>query len=138
MLSLPHARIWLVVGWMLIAGVVIGELMPSVPSVGVHINDKLEHFGSYMLLMLWFSGLYERRRHPLLALAFFLMGCALEVLQGAFTDTRDMDIKDALANGIGIAVAYVLAGFGVANWTQCVERFWTRHVRPRPDYQEPD
>jgi VanZ family protein len=138
MLSLPHARIWLVVGWLLIAGVIVGELMPSVPSFGFGISDKVEHFSSYLVLMLWFSGLYERRRHALLALAFFLMGCALELLQGALTTTRDMDIKDALANGAGILTGFVLAGFGVADWTRRVEKFWLRHVRPRPDYQEPD
>ncbi|HEY7377578.1 MAG TPA: VanZ family protein [Steroidobacteraceae bacterium] len=138
MLSLPHARIWLTLGWLLIAGVVIGELLPGVPSLGLKISDKLEHFASYMVLMLWFSGLYERKRHALLALAFFLMGCALELLQGAFTDTRDMDIKDALANGAGIVAGFVLAGFGVANWTRLIEKFWTRHLRPRPEYQEPD
>ncbi|HZF25211.1 MAG TPA: hypothetical protein VEZ88_03035 [Steroidobacteraceae bacterium] len=133
MLSLPHARIWLVLGWLLIMGIVAGSLIPNVPSFGLGLSDKVEHFGSYFLLMLWFSGLYERRRHALLALAFFLMGVALELLQGALTTTREMDIRDALTNGAGIAAAYVLARLGFGEWTRRVENFWTRHVQPGED-----
>jgi VanZ family protein len=131
MLSLPHARIWLVIGWLLIVLIVVGSLVPHVPTLGVQVNDKMEHFGSYFLLMFWFSGLYERRRHWLLGLAFFLMGVALELLQGAFTDTRDMDVRDALANGTGVAAAFVLAPLGFASWTRWVEGLWTRNARSR-------
>ncbi|HKE44249.1 MAG TPA: hypothetical protein VKB41_06890 [Steroidobacteraceae bacterium] len=133
MLSLPHARTWLVIGWLLIAGVVVGSLIPNVPTFGLGISDKVEHFSSYLLLMLWFSGLYERKRHGWLAVAFFLMGAALELLQGALTTTREMDIKDALTNGAGVATGFVLAGFGLANWTRRIENAWTRHGSARED-----
>ena len=131
MLSLPHARIWLIIGWLLIGLIVAGSLIPHVPTLGLEVSDKFQHFGGYFLLMFWFSGLYERKQHWLLAVAFFLMGVALELLQGAFTDTRDMDVRDALANGAGVATAFVLAPFGIASWTRWVEAFWTRHARSR-------
>ncbi len=133
MLPLPHARIWLIIGWLLIALVVIGSLVPHVPKLGLGVSDKVEHFVSYFLLMFWFSGLYERRQHWALALVFFFMGGALEVLQGVLTDTREMDIKDALTNGAGVAAAVALAGFGLANWTRRVESLWTRDARSRED-----
>lgn len=129
MLPLPHGRVWLILGWVLIACIVVGSLMPHVPSFGLGISDKVEHFTSYFVLMLWFSGLYERHRHWLLALAFFLMGVALEFLQGALTTTREMDIDDALINGAGIAAAFLLARFGLGGWMRRVEERWTR-VRP--------
>ena len=131
MLSLPHARIWLVIGWLLITLIVVGSLLPHVPSFGVGVSDKFQHFGGYFLLMSWFSGLYERRQHWKLALAFFLMGCAIEILQGTFTDTRDMDVRDALANGTGILAAFILARIGLANWTRRVEGLWTRTADSR-------
>ena len=45
----------------LIALIVVGSLIPHVPTFGLQVNDKLEHFGGYFLLMFWFSGLYERQ-----------------------------------------------------------------------------
>ena len=131
MLSLPHARIWLIIGWLLIALIVLGSLIPHVPTPGLSVNDKFAHFTGYFLLMFWFSGLYERRQHWVLALVFFLMGVALEILQGSFTATRDLDFRDAFANGTGVAAAFVLARLGLAEWTRRVESLWTRAVRSR-------
>ncbi len=133
MLSLPHARVWLILGWVLIVTIVVGSLIPSVPTFGLGISDKVEHFTSYFVLMLWFSGLYERRQHWLLALAFFLMGVALELLQGALTMTREMDIDDALTNGAGVAAAFLLARFGLGAWARRVEDLWTRRHLSRED-----
>jgi VanZ family protein len=133
MLSLPHARVWLILGWVLIVTIVVGSLIPQVPTFGLGISDKVEHFTSYFVLMLWFSGLYERRRHWLLALAFFLMGGALELLQGALTMTREMDIDDALTNGAGIVAGFLLARFGLGAWTRRVEDLWTRGRPSRED-----
>ena len=133
MLSLPHRRVWLTVGWLLVAVIVVGSLIPRVPNFGLHVSDKYEHFTSYFILMLWFSGLYERERHWLLALAFFLMGVALELLQGALTTTREMDIDDALTNGGGIVAAVLLARFGLSAWTRRVEELWTRARPSRED-----
>jgi hypothetical protein len=131
MLSLPHARVWLILGWVLIAAIVVGSLIPQVPTFGIGISDKVEHFTSYFVLMLWFSGLYERRQHWLLALAFFLMGAALELLQGALTTTREMDIDDALTNGAGVMAAFLVARFGLSAWARRVEDLWTRGRRSR-------
>ena len=133
MLPLPHGRAWLIAGWVLIACIVVGSLIPHVPTFGLRVSDKAEHFASYFVLMLWFSGLYERKRHWLLGVAFFLMGVALELLQGALTTTRAMDIDDALTNGAGVAAAFLLARFGLGGWTRRVENLWTRDHPSRED-----
>ena len=122
MLSLPHGRILLVIGWVLIAVTVYGSLAPDVPSMGISLSDKLRHFAGYFVLMLWFSGLYPRERHLMLAVAFFLMGAALELVQGALTTTRDMDVHDLVMNTLGIATAYLCAQLGLANWARRLDR----------------
>jgi glycopeptide antibiotics resistance protein len=72
--------------------------------------------------MVYFSGLYPRERHPLLALAFFLLGAMLEVLQGAVTATRHMDFIDLTANTLGIVLGFVFARLGLAQWPRLIDR----------------
>jgi len=122
MLSLPHGRILLVIGWILIAATIYGSLAPELPSLGLATGDKVRHFLGYFIVMAWFSGLYPRDRHALLALAFLLMGAALEGLQGALTTTRDMDLFDLVMNALGIATAFLLARLGLANWARRLDR----------------
>ena len=122
MLSLPHGRILLVIGWILIAVTIYASLAPDVASLGVRLSDKVRHFTGYFVLMLWFSGLYPRDRHLMLAVAFFLMGAALELLQGALTTARDMDIRDMVMNTLGVATALLCARLGLANWARRLDR----------------
>ena len=122
MLSLPHGRILLVIGWILIAVTIYGSLAPDIASLGFRLGDKVRHFTGYFVLMLWFSGLYPRDRHLMLAVAFFLMGAALELLQGALTTARDMDIRDMVMNTLGVATAFLCARLGLANWARRLDR----------------
>jgi hypothetical protein len=55
MLSLPHGRILLIVGWLLIAAIVIGSLTPAGVDLRFHVSDKVRHLSSYLVLMLYFS-----------------------------------------------------------------------------------
>jgi glycopeptide antibiotics resistance protein len=122
MLSLPHARTLLVIGWLLVALIIIESLVPAGLEVGVSLSDKVRHFAAYFVLMLYFSGLYPRERHLLLALVFFLLSACLEVLQGMFTTTRHMDAVDLVANSLGIALAFVAARLGLAEWARRLDR----------------
>jgi VanZ family protein len=108
-------------GWLLVAGVVFGSLVPG-PALGtVAVDDKLLHAASYLLLMLWFGGLYERRRHLWIALALFAFGAALDALQ-ATTTTRSFDLRDIAANGSGILIGLVLTAWLLEGWCQRLER----------------
>lgn len=122
MLPLPHGRALLVIGWLLIVLVVIGSLAPAGPAFELSLSDKARHFLGYFVLMLYFAGLYPRRRHALLAVAFFLMGAALELLQGAMTATRTMDLHDVGVNSGGIAAAFLLARLGLGDWARRLDR----------------
>lgn len=122
MLSLPHGRALLVIGWVLIVLTVVGSLAPAGPALELSISDKVRHFAGYFVLMLYFAGLYPRERHGLLAVAFFLMGAALELLQGALTVARHMDVRDIAMNTGGIAAAFLLARLGLGDWARRLDR----------------
>lgn len=128
MLSLPHGRVLLIVGWLLVILTIAGSLSPALPKMGVSISDKLMHFASYFALTLWFAGLYPRSRLWIIAVAFFLMGAALEVLQGALSATRVTDVIDLGANTLGIIVAAALALLGLSAWTIRLEAWLTRRA----------
>jgi hypothetical protein len=122
MLDLRHGRTLLVIGWVLIAIIVVGSLTPAGVDVRFLLSDKVRHLTSYLVIMVYFSGLYPRERHLMLSLAFFLMGAMLELLQGALTTTRHMDFIDLTANTLGIVLGFVFARLGLAQWPRLIDR----------------
>jgi len=110
-------------GWVLVLAVATGTLVPGPMIRAVAFNDKLEHAGAYFVLMIWFAGLYSRKRLPLVALGLFVLGFALDALQ-LTTKTRTFDLHDVLANGCGILAGLVLAVVLIGGWCQSVERLW--------------
>ena len=128
MLQLRYPYVWLSLGWMLVIGVIVGSLLPApiIREITPVINDKIEHFGAYFALMVWFAGLYPRVKHPRVAGALLFLGIALDVLQGTATNTRSFDMLDIAADAVGIAVALVLAFWFLEGWCQRLERFTIR------------
>jgi VanZ family protein len=125
MLVLRHPRTWLVIGWLLVAAAAVLSLMPaqSLPPVGV--SDKFEHSLGYAMLTLWFAGMYPRSRYLHIAIGMFMLGVAIEYLQGAMNWGRYRDYHDVLANCIGIASGLLIARAGFGGWAQRVEG-WVR------------
>ena len=122
MLPLRFPWLWLAVGWALAVGVSVGSLTPAETLVGISISDKLLHAGSYFVLTVWFTGVYEVRRHVPLALALIAAGFGIELLQ-LLTETRMFSLLDALANSIGVALGLALARLGLGGWCLRIERF---------------
>lgn len=116
MLTLPHGRLFLVIGWLLVLLTIAGSLSPGMPRVAFSPGDKVMHFLTYFALTIWFAGLYPRKRLWMIALAFFLMGAGLEVLQGTLTTTREMDVVDLGVNTLGIVMACVFGLLGLSAW----------------------
>lgn len=109
---LRHPRIWLG-AWIgaLLATVVASLLpvflLPVVPPGG----DKVEHLGGYALLAAAAVQLFAARRTLWrAAIGLVALGVGLEIAQGLFTTTRQMDVFDALANtaGVGLGMATAL------------------------------
>jgi len=127
-LPLRYPRVWLSLGWLLVLGVIVGSLLPApvVREITPPVSDKLMHFGSYFLLMVWFAGLYPRSKHVLVALALVALGTALDILQGAATRTRSFELLDIAADAVGIVVALVLSAWLLEGWCLWFERLAAR------------
>lgn len=114
-------RLWLgiwVFGWCLC----IALSLISPPQIGVHIpdSDKLGHVLAYAVLSAWAVAIFARRRaHWRAALALLALGIALEFAQGWFTVDRMMDVRDAIADALGIVLGQLLA---LSSWQTSLQR----------------
>lgn len=128
MLPLRYPYAWLALGWLLVIGVVVGSLLPGpvIQEITPPINDKIEHFSAYFVLMIWFGGLYPRAKHVSVAAALLFLGISLDVLQGVATTTRTFDLFDIAADAVGILVALALSFSLLEGWCQKLERFTIR------------
>jgi hypothetical protein len=123
LLPLRLPKLWSALGWLLVAGVILGSLIPgrALQAVNFNVSDKLLHAGAYLLLMVWFAGFYRRSHYPLIAAVLASLGFALDLLQG-LTETRSFDWLDVVMNGAGIACGLVLSLRLLGGWCEWVER----------------
>ncbi len=123
--------LWLILGWLLVLGACLGSLLPGnkVPMPGQY--DKLLHGGTYLLLMIWFGGIYRRRRYPAIVIGLLLLGLALEFGQ-RLVASRSFDTLDLTANILGIAAGLGLAFTLLGNWCQYVEGWLFGTARGSP------
>ncbi|MBS1200814.1 MAG: hypothetical protein H6R27_1492 [Proteobacteria bacterium] len=124
MLPLVRQGLWIAGALLIGAAIVLGSLLPGPLVATVSAWDKLEHAAAYGILTLWLTGMLVRRRYVVAAIAAFLLGLSLEVVQGALTATRQSDPLDLVANGTGIFVALALAWLGLGGWAGRVERWF--------------
>jgi VanZ family protein len=114
--------LWVATGWLLVSSVIYLSLTPAPPSVDLPEGDKLEHVLAYGVLMFWFAQIYYRTRSRLLfALGFVLLGIALEFLQ-SFTETRQFEIADMIADAAGVVLGWLVAPPRTANSLRMIER----------------
>jgi VanZ family protein len=127
MLRLAHAPVWLAASVTLILGVVYASLgtAPSLPSPGDF--DKIAHFGTYLILALWFTGIFARANYWKLALALVGLGVAMEVLQHAMERGRQGDPLDMGANTLGVAAGVALAVWQTGGWAPRIEAWLKRN-----------
>ena len=130
MRPLKFPLLWITLGWLMVAAACVGALVPGykVPLVGQY--DKLIHGGTYLVLMLWFAGIYERSRYLLIAAALALLGVSLEFGQ-RLVRSRAFDGYDLSANLVGVVVGLTLAATFLGSWCQQVEG-WLFRVRGGP------
>jgi VanZ family protein len=119
--GLRLARLWWAIGWAIVLYIAISCLEPARYVPNLHLWDKAEHALAFFGMSVWFGGLVRRSRYALIALAMLLFGGGIEIAQGAMGLGRDADIRDFVADGIGITVAMILLYFGLGAWTRWVE-----------------
>src|SRR4029078_11333192 len=119
---LRHPRLWLVSGWILVIFAIVANLVPShdLPKMG-GISDKFEHVTGYLVLSLWFAGIYPKSRYSMIGFALIVMGIAIEALQGAMHLGREADLRDVYANTIGIICGLTLALAWLGGWALRIE-----------------
>jgi VanZ family protein len=127
MLALRYRGFWIASSVVLVAIVVWGSLQTAFSAAPIRGFDKVEHFGTYLCLALWFTGLYRRPRYWLIAVALLGLGLAMEVGQFAMRSGRLGDPYDMAANTGGVAAGLLLALLATGGWAQKVED-WLRQA----------
>ena len=114
MLREPSNHTALLTVWaVLICCVVVGSLLPAANPVMVavgrlHINDKVQHFGAYLVLsFLPVIGFRDRRRGLMAGISMFLLGALMEAGQH-FSPGRAVELGDVVANGVGVSCGTLL------------------------------
>lgn len=121
MIALRYRSAWIVASVLLVVVVVWGSLQTSVQTAPMGGFDKVEHFGTYAVLAVWFTGFAQRGRYWLVALALLALGFAMEIAQFAMQAGRVAEPLDMAANAAGVALGVVIALFGTGGWVQKVE-----------------
>lgn len=114
-------RLWLFLGFVMIAAVVVLSLIPVEVEMGGD-SDKLAHFFAYGSLALWFGMIFAGRGRQLgIAVAFTALGVALEFVQG-WTGYRTFSVGDMIANALGAALGWGLGQTPLKNGLAWIER----------------
>lgn len=124
--ELRHGRFWVVFGWVAVVAALIVCTLPARYVEVPNVSDKVEHTLGYVLLTLWFCGIYPRRRYVWIVLGFVLFGAAIEVLQSAMNLGRHGDLNDMVADVAGIGIGLLLAFTPLGRWPHGIERFVDR------------
>jgi len=115
-----YRRIWLLLGWGMVAAVTVLSLIPLEVDLGEG-RDKIAHFVAYGSLSFWFAIMFGGRSRQLaIAIAFAGMGVAIEYLQ-RMTGYRTFDVEDMVANAIGAGLGWGLAQTPLKNLLVWIE-----------------
>jgi VanZ family protein len=123
--AFARPRLWLgvwIFGWMLCIAL---SLLPPIPLGGPQDSDKIGHFLAYFTLSAWAVSIFRTRgAQGLAALSLVALGLGIEWAQANLTDNRQGDLRDALANSLGIALGFVLSFTPLARWLEKFDRRW--------------
>ncbi len=134
MRPLIHARRWKLASIALLSAVLVAALMPAVWFWDDRVSglrwvegiDKWTHAATFVVLALWFCGMYSRSVYWIIAGGLLIFGIAIEGCQ-YLVSYRTADWVDVAADAVGIAVGLAVARAGVEGWCQRFEsRFWRR------------
>jgi VanZ family protein len=125
MLNLRYRSRWIAASVALVLIVVWGSLQSAFGGPAVHGFDKVEHFGTYLFLAAWFTGLFPRPHWWWIVLGLLGLGLAMEIGQYLMRAGRMGDPYDMAANTAGVAAGLLLAALLTGGWAQRVES-WLR------------
>ena len=118
----PLRTLWLIIGWMLVALIVYLSVTPYPLEIPVEQGDKLGHVMAYLVLMSWFSNLYEGpAQRVVCAAGCIALAIGLEFVQ-RWTGYRSFEYADMAAGASGVIVAWALAPPRLPNYLHFAER----------------
>jgi len=120
LLPLRFPKFWSALGWLLVAGVIVGSLVPGQAVSAIDVGDKVMHAGSYFVLMVWFAGFCRRGLYATIAIVLLALGMGLDLLQ-LLTETRSFDWYDVAANSGGVVAGFALSLLLLGGWCQRIE-----------------
>ena len=99
---------WKMIGWFIIVLVNYLSLIPSPPHIDPTEGGMGDHVLAYTVMMWWWGQLYTKPKNLWVALAFVIMGVALEFAQ-RMTGYRTFDYMDMVGNACGVALGLVVS-----------------------------
>lgn len=109
--ELRYRKLWLIVGYLLIALVIFLTLTSSPVHIDTNLpyQDKLFHAWAYFSLTFWFMQIYHVKHQVFRWVIFFLcLGLLLEYLQ-SFDPKRYSEVGDMIANTLGVIAGVSLS-----------------------------
>lgn len=133
MLELRYASRWQAASLFILFAVLAAALMPAVwfwddkvrVSLWLRNIDKVAHIVTFLVLALWFGGLYRRSSYWRIAVALLAFGVVIEACQRA-VGYRSADWMDVLADATGIAFGIMIALMGIGGWSLKVEEYLSK------------
>jgi len=119
--ELRYPRLWLALGLTLAAVIAVLSLLPNKDLPDLRVSDKIEHTLAYVALAFCFGSVVVKRDWFWLALALLGFGGLIEVAQGLMSLGRHADLRDLLADGVGIALGLALALTPLGMWARWLE-----------------
>ncbi len=123
MLPLRYARRWQIASLVLLLVVLAAALMPAVWFWDDKVKgllwfesiDKWLHGVTFLVLSLWFTGLYTRSAYWRIGFGLLAFGLFIEVCQ-RMVSYRTADWIDVGADSAGIIAGLVIGAAGVGGW----------------------
>ncbi len=119
----PRARrLWLGAGWLLLVVLIVLAVQPMPVIVPMESGiDKVLHLLAFLVLMLWFCGLYPAEHYERIFLLLLFYGVAMEIAQEIAPD-RLSEFADLVADIGGLVIGWLAALNGLAGWPRWIEQ----------------
>jgi VanZ family protein len=88
--------------------------------------DKWLHGITFMVLSVWFAGLYQRKAYWKIALGLLVFGFLIEACQ-RLVSYRSAEMFDVGADAAGIILGLLISLAGIGGWGLRVEQRLTKH-----------
>lgn len=133
MLPLRRVGLWRVLSVVILCLVLVAALSPAFwffDTRGSALSwfqnaDKWLHAFTFIVLSIWFTGLYEKHSWWRIAIGLMLFGFIVEFCQ-LQVSYRTADWIDIGANTVGIIVGLTVATLGLGGWALRIEDWYSR------------